>query len=422
MIVGKLPNCYSRNTIIVFVFIITIGLIASIPTGHTSGDFDIYISASKNYLAKASIYTPHQGIEEFKYLPFFALLFSPLAMCNKVFSLYLWGILNIALLYCMFYLLYKLKQISFNRFRDFFIIFCLFALTGRYIFSNIKVGQVNILLSSLLVLTIYFEIKKKPFLASIPLALSLTIKLFPLLFLVYFVLRRRFKIVFFTFFLTLIFLLLPSVYSGFSLNLKYLQEWFDLIKSTPANMLYSVKNYSLLSFFSWFFVVRHEPYFILDYRYITKGLPPEVYYAWLASCFLLFGSFFYDSLSKKNTENKVAYLDYSSLFVCMLLFNPLTYLNALVFLIIPCFFVLRALFYSVLSKRQIVLIGCFVVVSFIFSMAYNKIFFADIEQFYQSLKFRFPMWAILSIYLSLWLVKATFKAKKTSVKSELLNE
>jgi len=157
-------------------------MIGSIPTGHTTGDFDVYYQASQNYLAAAPLYNPHKGIEEFKYLPIFALAFSPLAMMEKAPALYLWGILNIFLLYFMFYFFYRLGQISFSRPWDFFIIFCLFALTGRYIFADIKVGQVNIVICFLLVLAMYFEINKRYFLAAVPLALSLTIKLFPLLF------------------------------------------------------------------------------------------------------------------------------------------------------------------------------------------------------------------------------------------------
>ncbi len=411
MLVQKLQNNYVRYIIIIFVVITAVGLIVSIPAGHTTGDFDVYYNASQNYLARASIYNPHAGIEEFKYLPLFSLVFSPLAMMEKVPALYLWGTLNIFLLYFMFYFLYKLKQISFTRPRDFFLVFCLFALTGRYIFANIKIGQVNILLCFLMVLTMYFEIKKKDFQAAVVLALSLTIKFFPLLFLAYFFLRRRFKIVGFTVLMIVIFLLLPGIYSGFGLNLKYLQEWFSLLKSTPAPLLYSVKNYSLLSFFSWFFVARHEGQFILNYRYITKGLTPEVYYAWGVSCFVLFSLFFYDSFFKKDKDPEIVYLDYACLFICGLLFNPLAYLNALTFLIIPYFFILRYLFDSGLNKKWVAMIGLLTIISFIISMAYNKIFFANIEQFYLSLKYKLPMWTIILVYSSLWLIKLALKLK-----------
>jgi hypothetical protein len=46
----------------------------------------------------------------------------------------------------------------------------------------------------------------------------------------------------------------------------------------------------------------------------------------------------------KKREGTIKYLDYSGLFVCGLLFNPLAYMNALVLLIVPGFFILRFLF------------------------------------------------------------------------------
>ncbi|MCU0651627.1 MAG: DUF2029 domain-containing protein [Candidatus Omnitrophica bacterium] len=405
MVVQKKPNKYIRYLIIIFISIVAIGLIFSIPVGNTSGDFDVYYAASRNYLANAPVYIPRGGIEEFKYSPMFALIFSPLALIDKALSLYLWGILNILLLYLIFYLFYKLRLISFSGLRDFGIIFCLLALTGRYLFSDIKIGQVNIFLCFLLVLMMYFEVNKKYLPAAICLALSLMIKLFPLLFLAYFVLRRRFKILAYTIVMVLIFLLLPALYSGFAQNLQYLREWFELLKTTPAPIIYSAKNFSLLAFFSWFFVARYEGMFVLNYRFITKGLTPEVYYAWLAACFILFSLFFYDSFFKKDKPQQKMYLDYACLFTCGLLFNPLAYLNALIFLIVPYFFILRTLFYSELVKRWAIVIGILTLLCFISTMAYNKCFFPDRHQFYRFLEFRLPLWTMLLVYLNLFLIK-----------------
>lgn len=404
-------NNYARYCLAGFAVILAIGLVFSVSPDHTLGDFGVYYTAGKNYLAKAPMYIPSNGVEEFKYSPFFALVFSAFIALPQTSALYIWIIINILLLYSIFYFLHRLKLISFASGKGLVIIFLLLALTGRYIFASIKIGQVNVLLIFLLVLTMYFEVKKKYFWAAVFLAFSLMVKLFPLLFLVYFVLRRKFKIAGYTILLAAIFLLLPAIYSGFGQNLKYIQEWAALLKSTPATMYYAVKNYSLLAFFSWFFIVRHENMFILNYRYITKGLTPQVYYAWAISCFVLFVLFFYDSFFRKHKDQESVYLDYAGLFVCCLLFNPLAYLNLLVLLVVPYFFILRYLFFSGSGKIWITVIGTLTVISFILSMAYNKVFFADIEQFYLFLKYRLPMWMLILVYLNLWLIKLSLKLK-----------
>ena len=327
-IVQNLQNNYVRYSIILFVLILTVSLILSVSPKQTQGDFDVYYASSQNYLAKAPVYIPHNGIEEFKYSPLFALVFSPLTMLKKLLALYIWNILNIFSLYLIFYFFYRLKQMSFSRPRDLLIIVCLFALTGRFIFSDIKLGQINIFLCCLMVLTMYLEINKKYFWASVILALSLMIKFFPLLFLVYFCLRRRFKLAGYTLLMIVFFLLLPSIYTGFSLNLRYLHDWFILLKSTPSHLLYSVRNNSFLSFYSWFFIARHDIYYAFDYNLIKKALTPEVYYFWGISCFVFFSAFFHDTFFVKDKGTKIVFLDYSCLFVCALLFNPLAYLNA----------------------------------------------------------------------------------------------
>jgi hypothetical protein len=99
------------------------------------------------------------------------------------------------------------------------------------------------------------------------------------------------------------------------------------------------------------------------------------------------------------------YLDYACLFTCGLLFNPLAYLNALIFLIVPYFFILRTLFYSELVKRWAIVIGILTLLCFISTMAYNKCFFPDRHQFYRFLEFRLPLWTMLLVYLNLFLIK-----------------
>ena len=192
------------------------------------------------------------------------------------------------------------------------------------------------------------------------------------------------------------------------------------MRSSPVALFYSVKNYSLLAFWSWFFVVRHEPFLTLDYHLITKGLTPAVYYAWAISCITLFSLFFCDTFFKKDKKREIVYLDYACLFVCAVLFNPLSYLNTLTLLIIPYFFILRYLFYfklpKVWSRAAIVLL----VASFILPMAYNKFFFSDIKQFNDSLIFRLPMLTTILVYLCLLFIKLSLKSKSEPVSSRPL--
>jgi hypothetical protein len=284
----------------------------------------------------------------------------------------------------------------------------LFGLFGRYIFANLRLGQANVLLCYLMVLTMYFEINKKYFLAAVVLAFSLMIKFFPLLFVLYYLLRGRFKLLGYASLMIAVFLVVPSVYTGFDQNSKYLHDWFVLLRSTPPVLLYSPKNYSLLSFFSWVFVSSHE---IGSYLLIKKGLTPEVYYAWGISCFVFFAAFFHDTFFAKDKDAKICFLDYSCLFVCGLLFNPLAYLNALTFLMIPYFFILRYLFYSDLSRKYMIMCGALVFFSFILTMVDNKVFFRNPDQFNSFMALKPLMWSIILVYFSLWASKSSLRSK-----------
>jgi len=384
---------------------VTLMLLVSLK--HTKGDFDVYYQASHHYLNKAPVYLPHGGIEEFKYSPLFALLFLPFVLMPLGVSIYLWTFINIIILYAIVGVFYKLNLINFSSFKDFLIMMCLLALSGRYIFADIKLGQVNLLLVLLMALVMYFEIKGKDFWAALFLSASLMIKFFPLLFVFYFIIRKRFKLLLYTGLMICFFLILPSVYTGFSLNMRYMHDWFKLLQSTPPILLYSVKNYSILSFFSWFFIARHQNYYIFDYDLIKLGLTPQVYYAWALSCFVILMAYFYDVFLVKARNEGLVYLDYSCLFICALLFNPLAYLNALTFLIVPYFFILRSLFYSGLKERFSFLSLVFLLISFLLTMLDNRFFFRDIHLFYSVLELRPLMWAILFAYLSLLFAKVS---------------
>jgi len=386
-------------------------VISFVSLKYTSGDFDVYYSTGQNFLNKAPVYIAHDGIDEFKYAPLFALLFSPLTFLDKISALYLWTVLNIVFFYAIFFLLYKLKQISFNQPKDLMIAICLLALTGRFIFNNFRLGQVNMFLCFLMVLMIYLEINKKYFWTAVVLSFSLTIKFFPLLFVLYFLLRKRFKILVYCLPVLVLFLLLPSLYTGWGLNLKYLHDWQVLLGSTPATLMYSVKNNSFLSYYSWLFIARHEPYHMFGYDLIKKGLTWSVYFAWMISCIVFFILFYYDTFLKRDKDLNVTYLDYASLFVCGLLFNPLAYLNALTFMIIPYFFILRYLFYSQVSRKYVYLTVGLICLSFILNMLDNKVFFRNPYFYFDILELKPLMWSIILVYLSLWVAKFSLKLK-----------
>lgn len=396
---------YIRYSAIIFIVIVAAGLIASISPRRTSGDFDVYYAAGSNYLARAPLYEAHSGIEEFKYLPLFALAFSPLSLLGKLPALYLWNILNIILLYLVFYLFYKLRLFSLSTAKDLLLLIFLAALCGRYLVSNIRIGQSNILLSFLLALVMYLDCRKDEVKAGFTLALCLVIKLLPLLFLVYFLLRRKFRLAGFTVLFLSVFLLLPALYSGWRLNLNYLQEWFVLLRSSPPHLFYSVKNYSLLAILAWFFIARRLGYAIFEYENITRPLTAKVYFAWIAGALSLAAMFFYDIFSRRERGLDSACLDYAGLFVCALFFNPLANLNAMVFLAVPYFFILRYLFYSESGKIGKIAVAALTAAGFILSLMHSKVFFPQGPLYYTMLKYRFPAWTILSVFLSLCLVK-----------------
>lgn|SRR3989338_1365451 len=390
-----------RVHILLYIFLLVILCVFLFRTTpeRAYGDFDIYYAASQNFLDLKPIYIFHGGSEEFKYSPLFAFLFSPLTWLLKTVALYVWNGLCGIFFILTLYLLFSIKNLSLKevQWKEFLLMLLLTAFVARYLIYHIKIGQVNILIGFLLMLMTYCFLKKRhDFLVAMPLAASLMIKLFPLLFVAYFFLRGRFKIVFYALLCIGGFLLLPLLYTGIDQCFQYTREWVQLLRQTPATMIYSPKNNSLLSFYSWLFIVRHEPYAIFEYFDIKTTISLTTYLSWIGTCLGLFSVWF---LNKRRLD-----IDMAGLFILAVIFNPLAYKELFYLQIVPYFFALYFIFYEKVSKVWKYLVSFGVGISFLVSNSIKSAYLPD-AILWKFLEYRPLLWGALLLFLSLLFIK-----------------
>ncbi len=330
----------------IFLLIQTYGKIYR-PEGN---DFTNYLLASKLVLQGKSPYMI-QGESPFAAYPyplFLAFIMIPLTVWPLWAAGFLWFTLN---LFALFYSTYLFLYLTFNNiFSDkktvFVLLVCLLILLLNIIQNNLLNGQVNFLVLFLCLLFLSFYEKEKNIAASIFLALSISIKLLPLIFIFFLLYRREIKMLGYTILFTTLFCLAPFLTMGFHLFTSY-QSYFQALIFNSQEMA------SRLSY--------HDMYFTIT-GFITSVFPNMNNTAFLniLSCFIvLFGLFLFEWISKSLPKRNV--LVFPLYLLAILFVNPVSETHHLIF-IVPAisFTFLYLLFYNTSCDwLQWILVGSF---------------------------------------------------------------
>jgi hypothetical protein len=155
---------------------------------------------------------------------------------------------------------------------------------------------------------------------------SVMIKYVPFLFVLYFLLKRKFRIGALILLSMAFYCLIPAVFIGFKTNLLYLKEWFPYITSTSLDRgsMITTKNHSL-----WTLPLRLFPNInSFNAKLITVAL------------FVILMSFIvFKGRNNHKEEGKICIfyncLDYAMVFILIPLFNPNGWLHNFVILVFP---------------------------------------------------------------------------------------
>ncbi len=177
------------------IFLFSLAFLWLLKTLFLSGypDFTNYYYGAKHILKGDNPYIPDNNyFTSNPYPPFALILFIPFSFLSYEVASKLWVVLSILAVLYIIYLLSKTYKHSFFSPINLFLsslVFLSFPLK-----FTLGMGQINILILLLLTLGFYFMQKNKLNYSGIFLALSITIKFFPLLLLPYFVIHREWKI------------------------------------------------------------------------------------------------------------------------------------------------------------------------------------------------------------------------------------
>ncbi len=254
-------------------------------------------------------------------------------------------------------------------------------LSLRFLLSVVQRVQSDCLVLFLLSLFMFALFLKREMLAGISLASAVMVKLTPLIFLPYLLIRKRVKAALACGIAILFYLFVPALYVGPAKNLTYLKNWLLVHGKNPADYLLWYKNQSLLSCLLRFFT-KDSPVALsnLDQR--------QVFIIFFILAAILFCLIFIFCRKTYLPQTGPAYLtELSLVLICMVLFSPLAWKHTFVHLLIPHLALLYYLFYI---NPQDKLTRTLLIISFLLNTMLNPELtqsFAQIIQLYSNITF-----------------------------------
>ncbi len=183
-----------RAVFLILLFIIlTLRFGREMLAGYDAWDFFPTYYAAKNILSGTDIYAYCGVGSYYTRSPVFALILYPLGLLPRNMSSFIWCLLSAAALAAIFVICEKLFLKDAKNKNFFWIVIApvTLLLLSRPLASGFLLGQVDLLMLGLVMLALFFKEKNRLVTAALFFALAVNIKLTPLAFLLYFLLKKE---------------------------------------------------------------------------------------------------------------------------------------------------------------------------------------------------------------------------------------
>lgn len=245
MAVKKVTAIFVLATIVFF------GLIFLLRVKNEMADFEVNYKAGQRIRRGETLYRTADGHWQFKYLPFSAFLYVPLTLLPLAWAKAVWfGGLVVATV-MIFAISSQLIENKNNKL--FSPAFFAFLVLARYFFRELQLGQINTLITFLLVVTIWLLAGPARTSASAAggalIGLATALKPYAVIFLPYLAVRKKWPALAAGLTVLILAAFAPAVFYGWEGNLVVLGEWKSSLAASTPSLLSSQDNVSLLAFF-----------------------------------------------------------------------------------------------------------------------------------------------------------------------------
>ncbi len=315
-------------------------------------DFKVYWIAAGNlsrHIAGTAepgqypVYDEREGFFHFRYSPFAAFIMIPFSrFLYPATALFWWSILlNVTLLAALLLLANRIRH-DFNAERQygFAILWGVSIGTLKYYFMNVAQGQTDIIVAFLFVLFLISYIRNRETACGIIFALILQMKLLFVPMLVYFLFRRKIKLLVSTALAFAAFLFVPACALGLSGAFEMIKSWVNILTLSVPSQLLDYKNQS----FVYAIVIQ-----LMKNSTVKEMFSPAQLAYPLSAFFTLLAyvvTLWYGKFLRSQDETRFRYLEISILILVTLFFSPISwgayYINLIIPLGITIYFTLKS--------------------------------------------------------------------------------
>lgn len=211
-------------------------------------DFEVYWTAGTRAAAAQPLYRESDGHYQFKYLPAFALLASPLAAIPLPAAKGAWFAASAVLMVTLLGL--SLRVLPTLRRSPVLLLVLTFLAMAKFYAHELVLGQVNLLFAVVAVLAVVWLQKGRDSAAGALLALAVVVKPYALIFAPWLATRRQRRAVAAMIGTLILLLLIPAARYGWDGNLQLLRDWWQTVTATSAPNLLNQDNVSLSAMFA----------------------------------------------------------------------------------------------------------------------------------------------------------------------------
>jgi len=224
---------------IINIILIVVVLAICIKNALENGDFKVFLEASKILKFGGNPYNNWIHVNGdnyclYLYSPLWAVILIPFSYLPNFIPNILWLFANVFFLYRTWNLLKSYIDLEGLTSKQLNLILFLTTLMSlRFILYNFGMIQMTLFLLWSILESIHLFKENKILLGGLLLALAINIKILPIVIIPYLIYRSNFKAFFSVFLFSLLFLLLPALYLGWTKNVFLLSEWWSVIN--PSN-------------------------------------------------------------------------------------------------------------------------------------------------------------------------------------------
>ena len=162
---------------------------------------------------------------DYRYLPFFILVFAPLSLLPYTFAAYVWHLLDTLAIVVAVVSIASIYRTEFpGRAKVWSVAFFTVA---PYFAMALDYGNVQLIVTAMMFAGLSLALKRRDVPAAALLAIATAVKIVPAVTLVYFAITRRFRLLGLVIVIIAALNLLPSVYFGIAGNTELVARWYD---------------------------------------------------------------------------------------------------------------------------------------------------------------------------------------------------